>query len=159
MGRSRRKGAPRPHDQGDWDVCIAWRRMYVACQNVGWNLRVPIANFLQDNRNLIDKVTCHQKTRTKALGRLREAWASLAAGNEWEACVAGITARAIIVEDESPDMHTVQSLVPCGAIREAFPLAPPGFEKIGRSATKADPGSLIVGTAPLTDSKEEGTDE
>ena len=73
--------------------------------------------------------------------------------------VAGITARAIIVEDESPDMHTVQSLVLCGAIREAFPLAPPGFEKIGRSATKADPGSLIVGTAPLTDSKEEGTDE
>jgi len=129
--------------------------MYVACQNAGWNVRVPIANFLQENRKLIREVRCDQKTRKRALSQLRRAWAALAERSDWEACVYGIAARTIVLEDETPDMHEVQAINLCVSIREAFPLAPPGFEKIGRSATKAEPGSIIAAGGPATDSEED----
>jgi len=129
--------------------------MYVACQNAGWGVRVPIANFLQETRKAINETACTPNVRTRALSRLRKAWAALASRDDWEACVHGIASRAIIVEDESPDMHELQAIVLCAAIREAFPLAPPGFEKIGRSATKAEPGSIIAADSSATDSEED----
>jgi len=130
-----RKDSPRLLDQADWGVCIAWRRMFVACSNAGLDLRVPTTNFLLDARALVNSVK-DDFTRSRADGVLRGAWEHLHADFLWGAVVYGISARAIASDQDSPDGHELMGWDFCRQIRETYAKAPAGFEKIGRSTNR-----------------------
>ena len=137
MPRNNRKVSPRALDQADWEVCIAWRRMFVACSNAGGDLRVPITNFLLESRPIVKEVGDSAR-RDRADGVLRGAWEHLHEDFEWAACVYGISARSIATDNEEPDGHELLGWDLCRTIRERHPKAPTGFEKIGRTANRDD---------------------
>ena len=130
-----RKDSPRTLDQGDWQACIAWRRMFVACSNAALDLRIPTTNFLLDVRALV--MTVDEPFRhARADGVLRGAWEHLHSDFLWGAVVYGISARAIASEMDDPDGHELMGWDFCRQIRDTYPRAPAGFEKIGRSTNK-----------------------
>ena len=135
MPRKTRKESPLLLDQGDWSVCIAWRRMFVACSNEGWDLRVPITNFLLDSRPLVSACP-DPKRRDRADGVLRGGWEHLHQDFVWAAAVYGISARTIASGNEEPDHHELMGWDLCRVLRDSYPRCPAGFEKIGRSANR-----------------------
>jgi hypothetical protein len=120
------------YDQADWNVCISWQRMFVACQTSGKSLRIPITLFLHEARPLVDR--CNPRVSNRAHIELREAWRALEDENEWQACVLGCQARAIAASDPTPDRKALEGQALCILIRESYPKATPGFEKAGRLA-------------------------
>jgi len=120
------------HDQADWNVCISWQRMFVACQSHNRGLSVPITLYLVRARAIIDR--CDPRVANRAHEDLREAWGALGGKNEWLACVLGCQALAIAAREPTPDRKAAEGRPLCGLIRETYPTAPPGFEKAGRLA-------------------------
>ena len=109
--------------------------MYVAILNAGWDLRIPVALFLNDSRFI------HQydsRLKRQAVDKLRMAWRAFAAGNEWNAIVECIWARVLMGDEVRPDLHEQEGLALCAIFREAYPTAPPGFERVGRLADGKD---------------------
>ncbi len=126
------------HDQADWNVCISWQRMFVACQSHEKNLRVPITLFLNGARPLVAR--CDPRVSNLAHQELREAWRALEDENEWLACTLGCRTRAVAACDPSPDRKAAEGQALCILIRESYNKAPPGFEKAGRLASnRGDP--------------------
>jgi hypothetical protein len=109
--------------------------MYVAILNAGWDLRVPVALFLNDSRFVHD---FESRLKRQAVDKLRTAWRQFADGNEWNAIVECIWARVLIGGEVRPDLHEVEGRVLCIIFREAYPKAPPGFERVGRLADGTD---------------------
>lgn len=122
-----------PHDQADWDVCISWQRMSVACQSHDRGLSIPVTLFLHETRLLVER--CEPRVSNRAHTELREAWKALAEKNEWMACVLGCKTRAIVALDETADRKAAEGQTLCILIRETYPKAPPRFEKAGRLAS------------------------
>ena len=131
----RRRKDRKAIDQGDWGACIAWRRMYVAILNAGWDLRVPVALFLNDSRYIHE---CESRMKRQAVDKLRAAWQSFAEQNEWNAIVECIWARVLATNEVRPDRHEVEGLALCVIFREAHPKSPSGFERVGRLADGKD---------------------
>lgn len=132
--RRARKRSKRLGDQGDWNICISWQRMYVALQNMGLDeasLRLPITVFLSDSRALV--VDCPPKTRDRALALWRRAWEALSEMETWEAAVRCMEARAYAKENPTIGQQQIEGMALCEAIREVYKTAPSGFEKVGRS--------------------------
>jgi len=137
----RRRRDQRLLDQGDWNACIAWRRMFVAIMNAKWDLRVPIAAFLADAQAHVG-ANCNGAPHP-AKTRLRAAWGGIVDGDDWVAVVNGISARVLathdILEAKKIELHEVEGRILCAIFREAYPVSPPGFEKVGRLADGKDP--------------------
>ena len=131
----RRRKDRKAIDQGDWGACIAWRRMYVAILNSGWDLRIPVALLLNDSRYI------HQydsRLKRQAVDKLRMAWRAFADGSEWNAIVDCIWARVLAGGEVRPDLHEQEGFALCVIFREAYPTAPSGFERVGRLADGKD---------------------
>ena len=109
--------------------------MYVAILNAGWDLRIPVALFLNESRYIH---MTKGRLKRQAVDKLRAAWRSFADGNEWGAIVACIWARVLAGEEVRPDLHEVEGRPLCVVFREAYPTAPPGFERVGRLADGKD---------------------
>ena len=120
------------HDQADWNVCISWQRMFVACQSCERQLSIPITLYLMRAREIVDR--CDPRVANRAHEDLREAWGALASKNEWLACVLGCQALAVAAREPTPDRKAIEGQGLCIMIRETYPMAPPGFEKAGRLA-------------------------
>jgi hypothetical protein len=127
----------RESDQGDWNICIAWQRMFVACQSARWPLRIPITLFLYDSKKLVEG--CHPRVSNQAHEEIREAWLALGEDNEWMACVLGCKARSVAEQDPTTDRQAVEGRPLCRLIRQSYPKTPPGFEKTGRLAGDRGP--------------------
>lgn len=137
----RRRRDQRLLDQGDWNACIAWRRMFVAIMNAKWDLRLPITVFLTEARL---HVASHcADTPHPARDRLRSAWSNLVEEEDWAAVVEGISSRVLAtnseIEARKIELHEVEGRALCAIFRETYPKAPPGFEKVGRLADGKDP--------------------
>lgn len=137
----RRRRNQRLLDQGDWNACIAWRRMFVSIMNASWDLRLPIAVFLTETRTVLVDQTLDDDHYAHEL--LREAWTHFRDGDDWAAVVEAISARVYAKFDEIAarkiELHEVEGRNLCVIFRESYPTAPPGFEKVGRLADGKEP--------------------
>jgi hypothetical protein len=115
--------------------------MFVAIMNAKWDLRVPIAVFLTETRTHVGN-NCNGVPHP-AKSKLRDAWGNLVEGDDWAAVVEGIAARVLATHDELEakkiELHEVEGRTLCAIFREAYPVAPPSFEKVGRLADGKDP--------------------
>lgn len=122
------------HDQADWNVCISWQRMFIACQSAGQGLSIPVTLYLIHACEIVDR--CDPRVANRAHEELREAWRALESSSEWLACVLGCQALAVAAGDLTPDRKAVEGQHLCTLIRETHHKAPPGFEKAGRLANR-----------------------
>jgi hypothetical protein len=109
--------------------------MYVAILNAGWDLRIPVAVFLNDSRFIHHR---EARLQRQAVDKLRAAWVEFSDGNEWGAIVNCIWARVLVGEEVRPDRHEEEGRPLCVIFRETYPTAPPGFERVGRLADGKD---------------------
>jgi hypothetical protein len=119
--------------QADWEACIAWRRMYVAIMNAEWDLRIPLTGWLLDTRERVAEVAS-EESRALASRYLRKAWIALREDDVWFACLHGIRARTVGREADTSDEREIEGRTLCIVFRSAYKKAPPGFERVGRSA-------------------------
>lgn len=136
MARRRRKRETRPADQAGYNACISWQRVFVASEMDDRSLTVAIGGFLQDTRKVIDQAP--PRTIKAARARLRQAWGHLSDDDLWFAAVCSLEARALAADDHRPDRLAEEGRVLCEALRAEYPIAPPGFDRCGHSATGAD---------------------
>lgn len=127
----RRRRDKKKIDQGDWNACIAWRRMFVAVSSSGSDLSIPIAVFLTD---CLKPVADSNGRADASMVVLRDAWKHLRDGHEWSAIVVGIQARCLALGKARSEDHEEEGIEMCQAFREAYPVSPPGFERVGRLA-------------------------
>lgn len=99
--------------------------------NASWELERVIESFLRSTRL---KVQAHPSgaTRDKAWTTVLAAYELLRGGRYYDACSTALEARALISAIEGPDRVEIAGRTLCAAIRAIHPLAPPGFERVGR---------------------------
>lgn len=131
MPRGNRRDAARPSDQPDWDACIAWRRMVVALMNASWDVAAPIGEFLHNTATRVGSI---RGTAGQAAARqhLQLARGFLYEARFYDACASVLEARSLIEQVEGPDRIELMGRRLCIFIRQSHPLAPPGFERVGR---------------------------
>ena len=108
--------------------------MYVAIMNSDWDLRVPVGAFLVATQDVVVEASVNNAVREKARRTLRIAWRALRDESEWAACVYALRTRAILSGKDKPEQCELEGRKLCATFRESYPKAPPGFERIGRSA-------------------------
>ena len=133
MARRRRKRETRPADQASYNACLSWQRIFVGTMMGERDLTVPVGAFLQDTRTIVARAPA--RTVEDAKAKMREAWGHVLDDDLWFAVVCALDARALVAEDDRPDRRADEGRAFCDALKTTYPMAPPGFDRCGHSAT------------------------
>lgn len=123
----------RPNDQPDWNVCRAWRRMFIALTYPEWDPATPLLCFIDETVGQIQS-NLDPRTTARIENHLISARESLLVGRFYEAYLDALEARALAEGITGPERIEEAGVPLCANIRRVYPHAPVGFEKIGRSS-------------------------
>ena len=119
----------KPNDQPDWNGCISWQRMLVALVSSGSDPAPAIRLFIEETESILDEVEGDARVR------LNHGRAYLYHGSHYAACLEALEARALHEGAAGPERkegHSGVGKYLCACFRRKYPIAPAGFERIGR---------------------------
>lgn len=134
MMRGNRRDAPRLGDQPDWDACIAWRRMLTAVVNLGWDITIVLLPMRDSLRARLQRIECprHRDDVAFYLEEMDDYVNEAGGPHPYGMCYQLLEALACFHEITGPDRIEAVGVLLCAQFRAVYPVAPAGFERIGR---------------------------